>query len=245
VVVVVPMAGRGSRFSGPESGGLPKPLVSIRGRPMVAWALESLRDVPRSRMVFVALKEHEERFDVSETLRRWAGEDAAVCLVPDVTEGQLCTVLEAAEHIDTDEDVLIASSDTLVVSRLRDDIARRPPQCAGIISVAELPGDHWSFARLGEDGRVVEVAEKRRISPLCSTGLYWFASGRDLLREGRAMVQRGERTRGEFFVIPLYQNLIEQGRRVDVSRASQVWDMGTPDAAKRFEERSRLRDAPE
>jgi len=235
------MAGRGTRFSGPESAGLPKPLIQIAGRPMVAWALESIRDIPRSRIVFVALHQHEEQFQVSRTLRQWAGQDTIVHLIPSVTEGQLCTVLEAREFIDTDEDVLIASSDTVVVSRLGDDIAHRPGQRAGIISVAELPGDSWSFARLGEDGAVVEVAEKKRISPLCSTGLYYFASGKELVREGQAMVQREERTRAEFYVIPLYQALIDQGRRVEVSLASDVCDMGTPDAACRFEEWIRTR----
>ena len=94
-----------------------------------------------------------------------------------------------------------------------------------MISVAELPGDHWSFARLGPLGNVVEVAEKKRISTLCSTGLYWFASGGELLREGRLMVEQDERTRGEFFVIPVYRKLLEKfGIRQSMSRKGDCWD---------------------
>jgi NDP-sugar pyrophosphorylase family protein len=235
VIVVVPMAGRGSRFSGPEARGLPKPLVRVAGRPMVEWALRSLEGLRYSKIVFVVLREHEERFGVGGLLRDLAGRDAIVRQIPDVTQGQLCTVLEAADLIDGDEDLLVASSDTFIVSGLGNDIASRRPDCRGIISVAELAGDHWSFARLGPEGDVVEVAEKARISPLCSTGLYWFAEGREFVRLAREMVDRNEQTRGEFFVIPLYGKLVEMGLCVGVSPASEVWDMGTPEAAARFE----------
>jgi NDP-sugar pyrophosphorylase family protein len=229
------MAGRGSRFSGPEAQGLPKPLVRVAGKPMVEWALKSLTGVEYSKIVFVVLKEHEERFGVTRLLRDLAGAATIVRQIPEVTQGQLCTVLEVEDLVDGNEDFLVASSDTYVVSGLARDLANRHPECRGMISVAELPGDHWSFAKCGPAGNVVEVAEKSRISPLCSTGLYWFADGRDFVRIAKGMVARGERTRGEFFVIPLYGKMIEMGLRVEVSRASAAWDMGTPEAAARFE----------
>jgi UDP-N-acetylglucosamine diphosphorylase / glucose-1-phosphate thymidylyltransferase / UDP-N-acetylgalactosamine diphosphorylase / glucosamine-1-phosphate N-acetyltransferase / galactosamine-1-phosphate N-acetyltransferase len=235
VIVVVPMAGRGSRFSGPEAQGLPKPLVRVAGKPMIEWALRSLEGLDYTHIAFVVLSEHEERFGVTCLLRGLAGEEAIVRQIPDVTQGQLCTVLEVADLIDRDEDLLIASSDTYVVSELGRDLAGRTGECRGIISVSEQIGDHWSFARLGPEGNVVEVAEKRRISPLCSTGLYWFASAKEFIRLAKGMVARDERTRGEFFVTPLYGKMIEMGLRVDVSVASAVWDMGTPEAAARFE----------
>jgi UDP-N-acetylglucosamine diphosphorylase / glucose-1-phosphate thymidylyltransferase / UDP-N-acetylgalactosamine diphosphorylase / glucosamine-1-phosphate N-acetyltransferase / galactosamine-1-phosphate N-acetyltransferase len=202
---------------------------------MVAWALKSLEGLPYSRIVFVVLREHEQRFGVTRLLTDLAGEDAVVRQIPDVTQGQLCTVLEVEDLVDRDEDLLVASSDTYVVSGLAREVENRRPECRGIISVAELPGDHWSFARLGPGGDVVEVAEKTRISPHCSTGLYWFAEGREFVRLAKEMVARNERTRGEFFVIPLYGKMIERGLRVDVSRASAAWDMGNPEAAARFE----------
>lgn len=202
---------------------------------MVAWALRSVEGIPYSKIVFVVLREHQERFGVVPLLLGLGGKNTVVLQVPEVTQGQLCTVLEAGEVIDGAEDILIATSDTFVVSELGRDLANRHPACRGMISVAELPGDHWSFARLGPEGTVVEVAEKRRISSLCSSGLYWFADGREFVNLAKGMVARDERTRGEFFVIPLYGKMIEMGLRIDVSRASAVWDMGTPESAGLFE----------
>jgi UDP-N-acetylglucosamine diphosphorylase / glucose-1-phosphate thymidylyltransferase / UDP-N-acetylgalactosamine diphosphorylase / glucosamine-1-phosphate N-acetyltransferase / galactosamine-1-phosphate N-acetyltransferase len=236
VIVVVPMAGRGSRFAG-HPDDLPKPLVPVAGRPMVRWALDSLEGLDPSLLVFVALAEHDARFGLGDLLREWAPPASRTELVwlDDVTEGQLCTVLAARALIDLDEDLLVASCDTYVRSDLGRDVAGRDPECRGLISVARMPGDHWSFARLGPDGHVAEVAEKVRISEWASTGLYHFSSGREFVEIGQDMVDRNERTRDEFYVIPVYGRFVERGLRIDVSVADEVWDLGTPTAAAAFE----------
>lgn len=233
MIVVVPMAGRGSRFAGVEPDR-PKPLIPVRGEPMVAWALRSLAAVPRRQTIFVALREHERRFGVTALLRRLV-DDAQVILLDDVTAGQACTVLAARAAIDRDEDLLIASADTYIESSIGEDIARRAADCRGLISVADLPGDRWSFARADAAGRVVEVAEKRRISDHASTGLYHFASGAEFVAAADELIARRETTRGEYYVIPVYGRLIARGARIELSRARAMWDMGTPEALAAFE----------
>ena len=57
--VVVPMAGRGSRFAS-TAGTVPKPLIPVMGRPMVSWALRSIENVLFNQIIFIALKEHVE-----------------------------------------------------------------------------------------------------------------------------------------------------------------------------------------
>lgn len=237
--VVVPMAGRGSRFA--TAAATPKPLVQVAGRPMVAWALGTLEGLDVSELVFVVLAEHATAYDLHALLPKLAGRPVRIVEIPEVTEGQLCTVLAAREWLDTDEDVLIAASDTLVEADLPRALDARRPDCRGLISVADMAGAQWSFARLGPDGGVVEVAEKVRISDHASTGLYWFASARELVAIGDGMVARDERTRGEFYVIPVYQHLIAAGARVEVAPARKMWDMGTPAAAAAFEAHLRER----
>jgi dTDP-glucose pyrophosphorylase len=234
VNVVIPMAGRGSRFA-TAAPTTPKPLVQVAGKPMVAWALRTLEGLDVDRLVFVVLAEHAAAFDLHRMLPGLAGRPVEIVELPGVTEGQLCTVLAAREHIDRDEPVLIAASDTYVDADLPRALSAMRPDCRGLISVADMSGEQWSFAKLGSDGGVVEVAEKVRISDHASTGLYWFASGRELCEIGDGMVARNERTRGEFYVIPVYQHLIRAGARVEVAPARRMWDMGTPVAAAAFE----------
>jgi UDP-N-acetylglucosamine diphosphorylase / glucose-1-phosphate thymidylyltransferase / UDP-N-acetylgalactosamine diphosphorylase / glucosamine-1-phosphate N-acetyltransferase / galactosamine-1-phosphate N-acetyltransferase len=84
-------------------------------------------------------------------------------------------------------------------------------------------------------GRVLEVAEKVRISDHASTGLYYFASGRELLTVADEMIAKQEMTNGEYYVIPVYQKYIQRGWRVQIAIASEMHDMGTPEALAAFE----------
>ena len=242
--IVVPMAGRGKRFAD-RGFETPKPFIEIAGKPMFLWALDSLLAFEFSVLILVVLEEHEKEFEVSKLVKNYLGRESVtqlggvphfmVLTIPEVTEGQLCTVLAAKGWLDEEEDVLIAASDTYIRSSLARDIQNRPDDCAGIISVIDLPGEQWSFAQTDENGRVVQVAEKQRISNYASTGLYYFSKGADLVSIGEKMIRDGERTRGEYYVIPVYQKMIEAGQQILISPATEMWDMGTPEAKTAFE----------
>jgi len=232
--IVMPMAGRGSRLAGWQQN-TPKPLIQVAGKPMIAWAMESLRGLSATRLIFVALVEHEKQFGFINMLSRITRMPTEFVLLEETTEGQLCTVLAAKQWINTDEDLLIASADTLVRSNLGRDIQNQSIECHGLISVADLPGDHWSFARADRGGQVIEVAEKVRISDFASTGLYYFRSGSEFVAIGDEIIRNKEKNRGEFFVIPVYQKYIERGWTIMISRAMEAWDMGNPEAILEFE----------
>lgn len=232
MVVIIPMAGRGSRYAS-RGFEVPKPLVEVSGKPMVLWAIEGLRGIDISKFIFVILQDHEDHFHISRLLTRNVSGPAEFVFLKNVTEGQLCTVLAAKHLIADDEDVLIAASDTLVIDNIQKAITQS--NWAGIISVADLPGEQWSFAKTNEQGEVVHVAEKQRISDHASTGLYYFRRAKDLISFGEGMICNEERTRGEYYIIPVYQKLIEAGLKIGISKAEAMWDMGTPEAKEKFE----------
>ena len=246
--IILTMAGIGSRFGGSRfvdaRGGPPKLLIDVAGRPMVWWALRSLAGVAISRLVFVVLDEHEEKYRLSEQLPAIAAscfKDAGhapspveVVVQKGLVPGQLRSALEARAFITADEPVLIAGADTLVVSNIGHRIDTCDPDCRGLISVANLPGDRWSFARVNEAGAVVDVAEKRRISDHASTGLYWFACGAEFLGAANASIRSGPSHGCEHYVMPAYTELIKSGLKVELVPAAQVWDMGMPEALEVF-----------
>lgn len=232
--VVMPMAGRGSRFK-EEGLDLPKPLVPVAGLPMFVQALASLGDDQESEVIFVALREHERAFNLNDLIRNYVPNPFQLVLIDDVTEGQLCTVLAARHLLGADEDLLVMSSDTVVVGDLASDIRRKQDHCAGIISTCRLPGEQWSFAETDTNGRVIRVAEKRRISPNASTGLYYFANTEVFLTYADRLIATEQKTGGEYYVIPVYQYYIDDGLLITISNANELWDMGTPKAKRRFE----------
>jgi UDP-N-acetylglucosamine diphosphorylase / glucose-1-phosphate thymidylyltransferase / UDP-N-acetylgalactosamine diphosphorylase / glucosamine-1-phosphate N-acetyltransferase / galactosamine-1-phosphate N-acetyltransferase len=233
MVIVMPMAGRGSRFAG-SGYQRPKPLIEVKGKPMFVWATNSLQGIDYEQLVLISLQEHEENYGVKNLVKKYLGEKVEMVLLPDITEGQLVTVLAAKPFINKNTDVLVVSSDTVVVSDLGNDIRNKNPDCQGLISVANMPGNRWSFARTDDKGKVLEVTEKIRISDHASTGLYYFANGKQLVSIAETMIAEQEKTRGEYYVIPVYQKLIENGGLVGISVASAMWDLGTPEALQLF-----------
>ncbi len=179
--IVMPMAGRGSRFA--EIGiEVPKPLIDVRGRPMYAWATESLPLELARRVIFICLDEHLQQRDLEDDIRqRYARWQPEIIPLREVTEGQACTVLKAKAWIDNDEPLLIYNADTYCRTSLSKRLPRLSPDVAGLLGVFHAAGDKWSFARTDDRGRVLEVAEKRRISEWASTGLYYFSRGRDFV----------------------------------------------------------------
>lgn len=235
--VVMPMAGRGSRFA--EVGyALPKPLIDVRGRPMYAWAMDSLPLALAKSVVFICLAEHlRDRALEFDIKTRYAALDPVIIALDHVTEGQACTVLEARRYIDNDDPLVIYNADTFCKTRLEQRLRDLPPTVDGVLSVFRAPGDKWSFARTDASGRVLETAEKRRISEWATTGLYHFARGHDFVFHADAMIAAGERERGEFYVAPVYNRLIAAGADIRVDVADEVWVLGTPEDLADFEAR--------
>lgn len=237
--LVMPMAGRGSRFA--DVGYRePKPMIPVKGKPMYAWAMDSLPLKLARQVIFICLADHLKGFGLEEDIRtRYAALNPVIVPLTKVTEGQACTVLEARDQIDRDEPLIIYNADTWCRTRLETSLPTLPKSVAGVLGVFEAPGDKYSFARTDAEGRVVEVAEKRRISNHCCTGLYHFTSGAEFVREADAMIAANQRVNNEFYVAPVYNRMIAKGRDVRIDRADEVWVLGTPEDLAHFHEHHR------
>ena len=96
--LVMPMAGRGSRFF--ENGFVcPKPLIEIHGRPFFYWATQSIaRFVDCADITFVVLEEHIRDHAIDREIKKYYPA-ARVVALPAVTEGAAITALRGAEGL--------------------------------------------------------------------------------------------------------------------------------------------------
>src|SRR6476469_3702751 len=99
--IVIPMAGRGSRFA-TVGYNRPKPLLPVHGIPMIGLVACNLRPKLPHRFTFVVLKEHFDDPDLRPTLNRYAP-GCSVVTTDGITEGALCTVLLAREQMRPDD----------------------------------------------------------------------------------------------------------------------------------------------
>lgn len=238
--VVVPMAGRGSRFA--DVGfELPKPLIEVHGRPMIQLVVENLRPVREHRFVFLCLAEHLDRYGLRERLEDIAP-GCEIVLVDRVTEGAACTVLLARDIIDSDDAMMVANSDQWVDVEIDEYLSLGDePNVDGLIMTMWADHPKWSYVRLDYDDRIVEVVEKEVVSNEATVGVYNFARGRDFVEGADEMVRRDLRVGGEFYVAPVYNQLIERGahlRYFNVGSAGNgMYGLGTPDDYYAFVER--------
>ena len=230
IQIVMTMAGHGKRMASISS--IPKPLIDILGQPMFCWALQTLLGVPFGKVICVVLESHRPFFEPYEKLF----EKLPIEFLYQTNEpkGQLCSALEAFNNLDAEKPLLIIGADTYVETNLENNISLHP-DFHGFISVMPVPPgeERWSFARVGSNNSVVEVREKKRISNLASTGAYFFSRTQTFVEAARSLITSGGLVAGEFYVMPVYQQLIDSGMQIGISR-DKMRDMGTPDALQEF-----------
>ena len=120
--IVVPMAGRGSRFA--DAGYVnPKPLIDVNGRAMIELVADNIRPKDDFRFIFICQREHMERFPLEDMLKK-AAPGCEIIPIDYVTEGAACTVLLAEKFIDNDDALMIANSDQYVDIDINDYLAK-------------------------------------------------------------------------------------------------------------------------
>ena len=229
--VLIPMAGRGKRF---EDAGysFPKPLIEINGKPMIQIIIENLNFPDKH--IFIVQKEHMEKYSIKEMLNL-IKENSEIITVNNITEGAACTVLLAKELINNDEELIIANSDQWVNWNNQHFLSylREKNVDGGIVTfISTHP--KWSFVRVDEEGIVTEIAEKKPISNIATVGIYYFKKGSDFVQAAEQMICKNIRTNNEFYVAPVFNEMIANGKKILIYPIAEMRGLGTPEDLKRF-----------
>ncbi|GJD64270.1 glycosyltransferase family 2 protein [Methylobacterium frigidaeris] len=229
LTIVVPMAGLGSRFS--QAGYVdPKPLIRIHDVPMIRLVIENLRPSRPHRFVFVCQRSHVAAFGLAERFAQWAP-GCAIVQLDGLTAGAACTVLAAREHFG-DGALMIANSDQYIDAPIDRYLGVLDEGYDGVIMTMTASDPKWSFVEVDADGLVRRVVEKEVISNEATTGIYSFAKCSDFVRSAEAMIGADRRVNGEFYVAPVYNEMIAGGSRIAISSVGTdlagMHGLGTP-----------------
>ena len=214
--IVITMAGLGLRFR--EAGyNVPKYMIEVKGKTLFEWSMDSLRDVLKDAgsCIFVALKDNE--VDVDDFIRtkcKSMGINSySLVLLDEVTDGQATTAMSVSDMWDDNHSLLIYNIDTYVEP---GEIIPEDFRGDGFIPCFKALGDHWSFVRLDESGRAVEIKEKKRISDNCTIGAYYFRTCKLFKHLYETYYENKVESKTEKYVAPLYNHLLEEGDRKSV-----------------------------
>ncbi|MBU8772130.1 glycosyltransferase family 2 protein [Cytobacillus oceanisediminis] len=231
--IVIPMAGRGNRFK--EKGIFtPKPLIDVAGKPMFYWALDSINgQVPLEKIIFVCLKDDIEKYPLEEAIYTYSRK-AKLMVIDSVTSGQAETVQLASPMMEINEPLIIFNCDTYLRSSIGTTISKVTSDINGIISIFKSYDPCLSYVKLNQGKFVDQVVEKEVISSYATTGLYHFSSARLFMNAIEEATVLNEKSKGEYFVGPLYNILIRKGYRFTVDYAKQCIPLGTPQQLDTF-----------
>ena len=236
--LVLPMAGRGSRFAlvGYDT---PKPLLDVNGKAMIVRAVQSIPECRRK--IFICLNEHLEAYNVKQVLLDEFGtENTQVVGIADVTEGQACTCEIGMNEgaVGEDEPVLISACDNgvdydeaayaaleadptvdvIVWSFTNNPTSQLYPHMYAWLDVDDATGDI----------RTVSVKKQLVGAKHCIIGTMFFRRKSVFMEGLRKIYAKNIRTNGEFYVDDLLNPLIDAGFKVKVFPVQAYICWGTP-----------------
>ncbi len=229
--VLIPMAGAGSRFAN-AGYTFPKPLIEVDGKPMIQVVVENLNI--EANYIFIVQKDHYEKYSLQYLLNLIAP-NCTIVQVDGLTEGAACTTLLAKEYINNDYPLLMANSDQFVEWSSNECLyAFNADGVDGGILTFKSTHPKWSYAKIGEDGFVSEVAEKKPISDNATVGIYFWTKGSDYVKYAEQMIEKNIRVNNEFYVCPVYNEAIQDGKKIRIKDIKKMWGIGTPEDLNYF-----------
>jgi len=235
VQVVIPMAGAGSRFA-VKGFSAPKPLIDIDGKPMIQWVIENM-NLKDAKYIFIVRKSHLDnpRWDLINTLSRIAP-DCHILSTDTLTEGPACSVLLARNILDHNLPLLIANSDQYLEWNPNAFLYenRNTDGCISTFYQPDPNDKKWSYVNLDDTGFVSEVKEKEPISSNASTGIYYWTKAGDFITYADRMIQKNIRVNNEFYVAPVYNEAIVDGKKIKIHTCTKMWGLGVPEDLEVF-----------
>jgi NDP-sugar pyrophosphorylase family protein len=239
----------------------PKPFINVRGIPMVRWATGALpfiehpgqtvtspiRATPKD-MIFIILKEHNDTHNLEQGLKEIYSDDIRVIVLPSLTRGASETAYQAKPFIDEEEEVVITDSDHYFDGSILEEaiIRNKGKDVAGIIPVFTAPNEgvaKWSYSLTEGDGtKILETREKSHAlmeaGAYANIGAYYFSKAKYFFEQFEKVEREnkmfGEEGKKEFYIAPLYQEMIEATKNVEAAILPEVWGLGTPNDLEYF-----------
>jgi len=228
------MAGYGARFI--QAGyQLPKMLLKAHGKTLLEWSLNSLPLHLAEVVVFVGLKEHENKFGLQKTIKNlYPYINSKFIFIDHVTRGQAETTYFALPLCNADQLIAIFNIDTFFSSStLESNLLNQ--EVDGVLGYFTSSENRFSFAALDEEKKYVkEVREKEVISTNALTGLYTFKRLADFAETYEYHVKNNLTTKGEYYIAPMYEYLIKQGKKYILDKAEKHYILGTPTEYNEF-----------
>ena len=229
----MPLAGKGLRLS--QAGyKLPKPLVTVREKPIIQWAIDTVG--LDGNFIFCCKKEHIEEFNLDEKLVNIIP-NCKIISIDNDTDGTAQTILHASKFIDSNEELFISDSDHCMIwdyNNFKSRITKKEIDACVMIYPDQQTSNAYSYVKMDKNGYVTEAAEKIPISTTAAAGMHYYKKGSDFVEYAEKMIKKNIRFNNEFYVTPVYNELIMNRKKIITYPIEKKWPLGSPDEIENF-----------
>lgn len=218
---IIPVAGEGTRLR-PHTYAIPKCLIGVAGKPILAHILDELLlyDVKEVVLVVGHLGDQVERY-VRENYK------FQVDIVQQPEPKGLGHAVYLTRKFIGNDSILTVYGDTLFKADLTDVLAGS----ANAIGVKKVE-DWRRFGVVVHKGkRIVKFVEKPKepISDLAIVGVNYIVDTGALFESLEYLIEKGKRTKGEYQLTDAFQMMLDSGVKMQMFEVDGWYDCGKPE----------------
>jgi glucose-1-phosphate thymidylyltransferase len=222
---VIPVAGFGTRLR-PHTHTQPKALIPVAGKPILAHIIDSLEEAGFTDFVFIIGYLGEK---ISDYINENYAHLNTTFVVQTVREGIGHALWMAKEHIENEDELLIALGDTIFDMSMKDFMATEH-SALGTKKVEDPR--RFGVVEVGQDGFISKLVEKPAVpvSNLALVGIYKVKNVPALMEALEYNISNDIRTKNEYQLTDALMRMIERGEKFTVYSVENWFDCGKKDA---------------
>jgi len=241
MTTILPMAGRGSRFS--MTGFVdPKPLIKVNNNPMVIEAVNCLPQATNT--IFIGLHEHFDKYDIGDVIKQNI-ENSSITLIHDTTDGQATTCNIVVKDMDDEQAITISACDNGVYYDVdKYDELMNDTNVDVIVwsfdnhPTSKLYPQMYAWLDVDDNNNINDVSVKKQFenkqNRYCIIGTMFFRKSKYFKDGYKHIVENNIKTNGEYYVDNLLKYLIDMKYNVKVFNVDYYLCWGTPNDYKTF-----------
>ena len=221
---IIPAAGVGTRLR-PHTYTLPKALLYVAGKPIIAHILDDVVPLAPSSIVLIVGYKGEL---IEQFVRKQYPQLTVDFVFQEERRGIGHAVDLTRKVADTGEPLLIVLGDTIIKTDLKKVVAHK----THVLGVKEVEDPRRFGVAEVAGGRITRLVEKptEPVSNLALVGLYYLLNGKDLFTAVREIIDRNITTNNEYQITDALQLMLGRGAEFAPFAIDEWFDCGKPEA---------------